>query len=108
MNTQRDKFLTEAMDEEWHRCDENAFYCDQCRNNVPDSADFSTPDGFFKLWDFILMQPYKTELLIDYIPSIAAVEECVGEVREVELLAYTVSPDRFANAVYEFIKNLKN
>lgn len=60
MNTERDKFLTKAMGECWHECDWGQTICKHCgRTNDPryfdfdqENRTFSTPDGFFKLWNW--------------------------------------------------------
>lgn len=93
--TERDKFLTEAMGEEWHKCDGWDFYCDQCESGTPMSADFSTWEGFGKLWNFCMNQEWFHDL---------------NHKLESESVTYNrkwVNPDIFADAVYNYLKENK-
>ena len=59
MNTKRDEFLTEqVLGECWHEWDlrinygaVQTIYCKHCDSGMEDRIDFSTPVGFFKLWN---------------------------------------------------------
>ncbi len=98
MNTERDKFLTEAMGESWHRCDEWAFYCEQCAKNVPISEDFSTWEGFGKLFEFSKNQIWwkKFRLINHSLPDLFN----VGLLNE-----DLIDPNSFADAIYEFLND---
>ena len=97
---ERNKYLTEAMDECWHgHRDYNKpkFQCRKCGQHInrswhPQQNDFSTLPGFGKLLDFMKRQDYWIEF-VDEHPGL--------------FLGYTfwfTDPDRFSNAVYSFLK----
>jgi len=99
MKEERDKFLTEAMGGCWH---ERVYHknsppvepCIHCgsTNGNQDKPDLSTPDGFFKLWEWGQKQEWWSVFyyLVTY-----------GEDAS---LQHIIHPDRFADAVYEFLK----
>ena len=91
MNTERDKFLTEAMGEcfevygrnkngEPRRCN----YCDN-----PLATDFSTWEGFGKLWTWAQKQGWWIKIMLRF---------------QNEGFYHYIHPDRFADAVYAFLK----
>ena len=101
----RDKFLTEAMGECWH---ENIFspgggYCGKCQEShskmrpLPNN-NFSTWEGFGKLWEWAQEQEWWGNLdfyifhFNEYYPDIEDFQELIH-------------PDRFADAVYKFLKD---
>jgi len=98
MNTERDKFLTLAIGECWHSLNEYA-RCSGCgrqftivRRGHHVNNNFSTPDGFFKLWDWAKKQEWWSVFegrVTVFFGGMAAV----------------ISQDRFASAVYEFLKS---
>lgn len=84
MNTERDKFLTEAMGllERWHDGD---FI------RTGNSINFSTWQGFGELWEWSKKQEWWYEFWkIDFGISIIKCE--------------LINPNNFANAVYNFLK----
>ena len=92
MNIERDKFLTEAMGECWHEVLGGQWNCYKCRNENTLNYDFSTWEGFGKLLEK------------------ARDNQGVGIIVAQNILAKVIEksmnniPDRFANAVYEFLK----
>jgi hypothetical protein len=85
MSEERDKDLTIAMGETWNVWDS---FESECK---PYSANnFSTPDGFFKLWNWAKEQEWFWEGVfhrLDYqVPELF------------------INPDRFADAVYAYLK----
>lgn len=106
-NEERDKFLTEAIGECWHHEGETVadakhyvdFYiCSKCHKTWKYRVDFSTWKGLGKLWPWAQKQEWwKTFIYEGYThPS-----KNVGS--EVQMTIF-IDPDRFANAVYEFLK----
>lgn len=96
-NIERDKFLTEAMGECWHQwCTKSSFsgFCDKCQTQIVDKTqnDFSTWEGFGKLWEWAQKQ--------DGWRDFIAYEFGWGDFS-------IIDPDKFANAVYKFLKNKK-
>jgi hypothetical protein len=101
MAIERDKFLAEAMGECWHEdiSDEN-FNCMKCGGMwTPEfgSFFFSTWEGFGKLWSWAKEQKWwdKFEDLIFY----GKADPCGGWFD-----TSLIHPDRFADAVYQFLK----
>lgn len=103
MNEERDKFLTEQMDKCWHeelyRYDSFTKRCKVCDKDSRSCTriNFSTPDGFFKLWNWAKEQ----EWWEDWKES--------KEYRNLDgayiiNMEFFIHPDRFANAIYEFLK----
>lgn len=99
---ERDKFLTEAMGLKWHDLRQNdcAWWCDTC--DVEDSIDspyivyhqsidFSTWKGFGKLWGWSKQQEWWADF-IDYSFDVT------------DWNFSWIHPDRFAHAVYKFLK----
>jgi hypothetical protein len=111
MNTERDKFLTETMGECWHewtptlllqdyvtakdtckKCGAESNWYKRSSKQPPHMCiDFSTPDGFFKLWEWAQEQEWFNQI--------------VDENTELycELKSF-INPDIFADAVYAFLK----
>lgn len=93
MNTERDKFLTKVMGECWHKSelfiddyhDQVDWRCAYCTITNLNNNDFSTWAGFGKLLTWCKEQD--DEFL------------CKNEM----CLAY-LTPDRFATAVYNYLK----
>lgn len=54
------KFLTEAMGECWHECQENpnCFFCPECAEGVYLTPDFATWEGFGVLWSWVVDQDW--------------------------------------------------
>lgn len=81
MNTERDKFLTEAMGEYWVNID----YHNQ--------NDFSTWEGFGKLWEWCKQQSWLGNFEYNYGGI-----KCIGVFAD-----YMINPDKFADAVYNYL-----
>jgi hypothetical protein len=101
--SERDKYLTEAMGECWHESDWGQTICKHCRRtNDPRYFDFdeqnktfSSWSGFGKLWNWSQKQEWWMEFKNWYI--------CRNKVT----FEYLIHPDRFADAVYEFLKEME-
>lgn len=97
MNTKRDKFLTEAMEEEFS----------QYTHEIYKENNLSTWEGFGKLWEWAQKQEWWKEFCFSpigdgyhcYIVSKGLDKFAIG-------CAY-IHPDRFADAVYQFLKGSK-
>jgi hypothetical protein len=101
--SERDKYLTEAMGEEcWHEwvyCGESKAICTQCNTDYTiskDRNDFSTWEGFGKLWEFCKKQEWYYNFLKTVCPYKTDYPSVIHE--------DYIHPDRFADAVYEFLK----
>jgi hypothetical protein len=103
MNRDRDQFLTEAMGEVWHVVEEgfvegfgDTFKCSCGLDGYParmcrkKNKTFSTPDGFFKLWEWCENQTWWFEFWHDKA--------------WIELVR---NPDKFADAIYDYIQKDK-
>lgn len=116
--SERDKYLTEAMGECWHewkshrrhmsglsthivkeclKCDAVSYDEHKiCNNN------FSTPEGFFKLWNWAIEQEWWDNANKYSIHGFAdhMYDNADG--------AYDwINPDNLANAIYEYLTNKK-
>jgi hypothetical protein len=99
----RDQSLTEAMGECWHdysQDKEGEWYgdprcskCRQLRSDIP-LPDFSTWRGFGKLWEWAQNQEWWSDF--------CTAQGCTGYIP-----GNLIHPDRFATAVYSFLKGLK-
>lgn len=94
-NEARDKFLTELIGECWHnvRYDPPNWWCDKCKNNLlaGRNNDFSTWEGFGKLFEWGQKQEWYEDLTYRRSGFIG-------------LISAYITPDEFANMVYEFTK----
>lgn len=112
MNSERDKFLTEMMGECWHEFDENLKYngviwpCKNCGDEYltnekynANENDFSTPDGFFKLWNWSQKQDWWKYFIGCVTRTETADEMCCPKC--------IIHLDRFADNVYEYLKERK-
>jgi hypothetical protein len=116
MNTDRDKFLTEAMGECWHewviipeqprkyskhqhciKCDKRQTLLWDCIETL--RTDFSTWPGFGKLLEWAQEQDEKFWVGFALQTRIV-VNGCISF--DLSL----INPDRFANSVYEFMKSI--
>lgn len=120
MNTERDKFLTEAVGECWHEdiINEYEVSCTCCRKYAFGGGDFvkeyltnktrlefacnnnnfSTWTGFGKLWEWTMTwSSYKINEFYDTVVT----DTWAG------FTLNLVNPNRFANAVYEYLKRSK-
>ncbi len=107
MNQERDKFLTEKVlgGKHYNSIGEKHFYW------IPDSfgmmtndpviiPDFSTPEGFFKLWN---AAKEKDWWLSDAF--FASLDSMLLKKRKVDMNLF-IHPDRFADAIYKFLKEI--
>ena len=102
-NIERDKFLTEMLGECWHkkvvstkilnkpsRCTCGTYYY-VC---VYDNIDFSTWEGFGKLWGWLQSLDIDTKEAFEL--------QYVGRIGI--YFHYHINPDRFAGALYKYLK----
>ena len=106
MNIKRDKFLTEAMGECWHeaKCSYNdGWSIDyECRcglrwteeDNQLNNNNFSTWEGFGKLWEWVRRPAPQ---MIGFLG-----EHCENY-HSNDISMYIINPDKFADAVYEYL-----
>jgi len=101
MNTKRDEFLTEAMGEHYwdHECDEADCSCHE------DRMDFSTWPDFGKLWEWAQGQEWWGVFGDDIVYGESEIAHEKHQCR-ISDLEYFIHPDRFANALYEFLKEI--
>ena len=95
---ERNKYLTEAMGDCWHKWgmpDRFTVHCTKCKMNIgrnmnmPTKNNFSSWEGFGKLFGWASKQDWWEEPHNDYY--------------EVLPDKY-IDPDKFANAIYRFLK----
>lgn len=98
----RDKFLTEAMGLHWHevvfinstivQCScGNSAYVNPCAN-----IDFETWEGFGTLWEWVQVQVWWDGFKVKMDTFLYS---------GARMIDYTIiNPNRFANAIYEFLK----
>lgn len=105
INNERDKFLTEVMGECWHEplpydFDTYKGYdeCKICHQRIKYNNNFSTWEGFGKLWEWAQKQEWFPEL----IRQTCYYEMCRNEFSKGH--KSIVNPDYFANAVYAYLK----
>jgi hypothetical protein len=115
MNRDRDQFLTEAMGEVWHVVKEgfiegfgDTFKCScglenysarMCRKK---NKTFSTPDGFFKLWNWFKNHPDYVKMVMDSkLWSGYCSYRCYGKMNIPDGF---INPDKFADALYNYLK----
>ncbi len=117
----QNKFLTEAMGECWHDWTNKYFRCAHCdthmgevtgqyKSNLSDAKfannDFSTWPGFGKLWEWVKQRWWFDSFILSLQPTHreSEIKENLQEgVRIMQIMEF-VHPDRFASAVYEFLK----
>lgn len=99
MNTDRDKYLTEAMDKKWYDPNGMTFKQFMWKYGYGMNTDFSTFNGLGELKVFLVNK----NLWIPFIDSIRPVNTFASKD---ELLIHEsfFNPDRFAYAIYEFLK----
>ncbi len=106
---ERDKFLTEeVLNECWHEwgwqhdTPKGHYKCILCHEIELDknNNDFSTPEGFFKLWNAAKEKDWWVAFWdSDYEDS-----DLIQPWPKTDYMTHYIHPDRFANAVYEFLK----
>jgi len=116
--TDRDKFLTETMGLCWHEQSEQFGVCGKCGNRLPGLGitcpdggskiqikrdfDFSTWHGFGMLWEWAIKQDWWRGKKDSLVVSMLCRSGGVGD-----LLDKYISPSRFADAIYEFLRKQK-
>ena len=103
MSKERDKFLTEAMELCWHRWVYKAktLYCSKCKNwssAITSNPNFSTWQSFGELWNWATKQKWWNKFEYDYI------ERGSGEIGAKNRLKRLINPNKFADAIYEWLK----
>jgi hypothetical protein len=99
--SERDKFLTEQMGECWHdlfrHCSKCAAYCRKCQKEIyEEQNNFSTWEGFGKLWEWAQKQEWWREFHNQFLSTPWKVSKLMN--------TDLVHPDRFADAVYEYLR----
>ena len=90
----RDKFLTEAIGECWHSDDPDMHtFTTRCRicGEAGETTNFSTWQGFGKLWEWAQNQGWWEDFWIYSNDDNGIID--------------FIHPDRFADALYEFLKD---
>lgn len=102
MTEERNQFLTRAMGECWHEGQAYRGYtgpidCTVCGKEwYPDSNnDFTTPDGFFKLWNWSKKQKWWNSFW----------RYTFNDPLDADDAMYLVHPERLAIAIHAFIKD---
>jgi hypothetical protein len=124
--SERDKFLTEAMGECWHEwsedckqvgeeCNEWEYTCTKCKQKgheheftgfYPEENNFSTWADFGKLWEWAQTQEWFyqfTQYTHGEDSYLTEQYNCFWDLWNSFFKEYA-NPDRFANALYEFLK----
>lgn len=112
MNTERDRFLTEAMGQCWHDWSErfdghtsylNCLKCHAYNSNTIErfrpSMDFSTWSGFGILWEWGINQ--------NWFGTFSKFHTIGSDKDNTAILQIYINPDKFADAVYNFLKERK-
>jgi hypothetical protein len=103
MNTERDKYLTEAMGLKWKQEIPGVRYG---MFGPPENINFDSPDGFFKLWNWAQGQEWWTE----FQKKISYRVQEWSDVYHAVLSNYAgiqpqyIHPTRFADAVYDYLR----
>ena len=106
MNTERDKFLTKAMGECFHQY--IGWHCRYCGQDAPEppeseqNPDFSTWTSFGKLWEWAIDQEWWNKFEFSEYAGHNRNDEFGATLKDI--LQGLINPDRFATAVYEFLK----
>lgn len=100
----RDQFLTEkVLGDYWETC--VGLYRDgkKVKDYQEKNPNFSTPEGFFKLWNFCKEQEWWEEFVNDVVEDIS--ENNIGGKGQEwwhRFIDYFINPDTFADAIYNF------
>lgn len=111
MNIERDKFLTEAMGEQWFCYDVIVGY-EMDRYDFPTTQkpikrknttnDFSTWSDFGKLWEWSQKQSWWKDLKESFPCWIGKEQmDCCWHTEAI------INPDKFADIVYDYLKEYK-
>lgn len=104
LDDQKNKFLTETvMKECWHRASHNLMgsscVCGNIFSRCPGNHDFSTPEGFFKLWNAMQKRDDFDGDDNDFLPSRCPTDMPYYSVAQ----TYLINPPVFRDAVCEFL-----
>lgn len=104
----RDAFLTEQMGECWHdlyqHCRHCNPYCRKCNQEIYDgNNDFSTWEGFGKLWEWVQKQEWWNDFVLDNRGEVHPTS-----INHYQILSYFIHPDRFADAIFNYLKDSKS
>lgn len=114
MNPERDKFLCEVvLGECWHEMEHGyhptlpRYECIHCHERISvifHNPDFSTPAGFFKLWTKCKEKEWWYDFKNKYFYTSTVIQKL-----KITWLEFYINEDRdrFADAVYEFMKERK-
>ena len=98
MSIERDKFLTEVMGECWHEMSKFG-NCAKCKVHNYYQNDFSTWKGFGKLWEWATTQAW-WELFTEFCEYNRQFHQKSSH----QVLPGIINPNRFADAVYKYLK----
>ena len=114
--SERDKFLTEAMGECWHeweghvsdykrcmKCHKDGGYPEGFRVRLINN-NFSIWEGFGKLWEFCQKQEWWNDFCLHHKDS-DNMKVAIVVMSSNYLHEDIINPDRFADAVYEYLKS---
>jgi hypothetical protein len=116
--SERDKFLTEAMDECWHddfyvhtaHGPYRVIYCNKCKVKVSDPAYYSTLstwEGFGTLWEWAQKQGWWRDFCdADGMNPFYYHDDNLKN--SGWLPEYLINPDRFADAIHEYLRQRGN
>lgn len=107
MSTERDKFLTKAMGKCWHewehfrgwRCPKCGSLSDNKESERPLNPNFSTWEGFGKLWSWMSSQEWKDEFMDNHVFLDSSVQH--------DYMFEFINPNKFADAVYTYLMEKK-
>jgi hypothetical protein len=111
VDTERNNFLTEAILNCNHDYEDierpygygefdTILICSKCGKEKYHFIRFSTPDGFFKLWNWAKEQNWWEQFLIKHCQA--------SQYTHIAIDIKYINPDRFANVIYEFLKEQKS
>lgn len=121
MNTERNKFLTEAMGECWHEwyvsrefldefghgTTQNCSKCWKRKSIRTENVKFSTWEGFGKLWEWSQKQEWWKEFCFSPKGDGYHCYQVPKGLDKFAIGCAYIHPDRFADAVYHFLKGSK-
>ena len=108
--SERNKYITEAMGECWHdyfwqdAYPECFYECILCSDQVfgqtmnpsnNSNLNFSTPEGFFKLWNWAIEQEWWWKFRNSIL---------TGDAFDYQNIEHIINPDNLANAIEKYLK----
>jgi len=116
MNEKRDKLIVETLGGCWHECGKPPYCaCPKCGETNTDlqgyyidpaslNIDLSTPNGFFWVWNRAKQKEWWGEFVIKWMGT----NICIcGEDYHLFIDELFINPDRFADALAEFLEGRK-